>query len=38
MGSTSLENLVFEVEEDSGAYLWRYDSASKYADRPAVNR
>jgi hypothetical protein len=27
-----LEHLGFRVEEDSGAYLWRYDSASKCAD------
>ena len=26
-----LEHLGFRVEEDSAAYLWRYDSTSKYA-------
>ena len=32
-----LEHLGFQVEEDSGAYLWRYDSASKYADgQPSI--
>jgi hypothetical protein len=27
-----LQHLGFQLEEDSGAYRWRYDSASKYAD------
>jgi hypothetical protein len=32
-----LEHLGFRVEEDSGAYLWRYDSASKYTDsQPSI--
>ena len=34
-----LEHLGFRVEEDSGAYVWRYDSASKYADgQPSIAR